>query len=211
MSAELMLESTEPSLLIIEERPRKDIVVGVPHHAPAGVPYLRCPQHRDADENAGFLGRHLAEQLGCCSIIACNYTIDANKYLRSDYTMQIAAWNPIVLIEMHGHGGSKTGHDVEISCGSSEYSALSEGFANELVRKLSDEADLSDLLICGRFVDLHFQATGTLTISDARWTSYHIELSLRLRKPETGQTGKPSARAYRFCTHLAEVVRIKHG
>lgn len=108
MSAELMLEATETSLLIIEERARHDIVVGVPHHAPAGVSQLPCPEHRPSDENAGFIGRHLAERLGCCSVIACNYTIDANKHLRSDYTMQIAAWRPTVLIEIHGHGKTKS-------------------------------------------------------------------------------------------------------
>jgi hypothetical protein len=51
-----MLESTEQSLLITEKRDRSDIVVGVPHHAPAGTPTLPCPEHRDSDENAGFIG-----------------------------------------------------------------------------------------------------------------------------------------------------------
>jgi len=45
MNAELMLEATNTSLLIIEERQHKDIVVGVPHHAPAGVDHLPCPEH----------------------------------------------------------------------------------------------------------------------------------------------------------------------
>ena len=119
MSAELMLESTEPSLLIIEERRRKDIVVGVPHHAPAGIPKLPCPDHPDSDENAGFLGRYIAERLKCCSIIACNYPVDVNKFFRTDYTMQIASWNPKVLIEIHGHGGKNAKSDIEISSGSS--------------------------------------------------------------------------------------------
>ena len=88
-----MLESTEQSLLIIENRARYDIVVGVPHHAPAGVPNLPCPEHSDSDENTGFIGRYLAEKLNCCSVIACNSTIDPNKHLRqrlcdADYGME---------------------------------------------------------------------------------------------------------------------------
>jgi hypothetical protein len=208
MSAELMLESTQPSLLIIEKRTRQDIVIGVPHHAPAGVPRLRCPEPRPSDENAGFIGRHLAEQLDCCSVIACNYTIDANKYLRSDYTMQIAAWNPVVLIEIHGHGKTKSKYDVEISCGAAELTAYSETLAAALLNKLADDAELAEVSVCGRFADLYFKATETLTITDARWTSYHIELSPRLRKPETAITGNPSAFAYRFCDHLAAVVKL---
>jgi hypothetical protein len=37
MSVESMLAFTAASLLILEERRRKDIVVGVPHHAPGGM------------------------------------------------------------------------------------------------------------------------------------------------------------------------------
>jgi hypothetical protein len=71
MSAELMLESTSTSILIIEERKFKDIIIGVPHHAPAGIDKLPCLEHEESDENAGFLGRYIAEKLNCCSIIAC--------------------------------------------------------------------------------------------------------------------------------------------
>ena len=133
MSAELMLESTEPSLLIIEERKRKDIIVGVPHHAPAGISKLPCPEHPDADENAGFIGRYVAEKLNCCSLIACNYTTDVNKFFRTDYTMQIARWNPKVLIEIHGHGAVKAKTDIEISSGSSS----NDKFSKELAEKLA--------------------------------------------------------------------------
>ena len=121
MDANSMLESTEQSFLIIENRARYDIVVGVPHHAPAGVPNLPCPEHSDSDENTGFIGRYLAEKLNCCSVIACNSTIDPNKHLRSDYAMQITAWSPSVLIEIHGHGKVRSKYDVEISCGSIEH------------------------------------------------------------------------------------------
>ena len=211
MGAELMLESTEQSLLIIEKRSRRDIVVGVPHHAPAGVSQLPCREPRAADENAGFIGRHLAEKLDCCSVIACNYTIDANKHVRSDYTMQIAEWNPAVLIEIHGHGKQKSKNDVEISCGSSELTFYSEELAASICVRLADDSELAGIAVCGRFPDLIYKATNTLTITDGRWLAYHIELSPRLRKPEAGQTGKPTALAYRFCEHVAAVLREKHG
>ena len=206
-----MLESTEQSLLIVEKRKRFDIVVGVPHHAPAGVPHLPCPEHSDSDENTGFIGRYLADQLDCCSIIACNYTIDANKHLHSGYTMQIAEWRPSVLIEIHGHGKVRSKYDVEISCGSAELQTYSEDLATAINHKLSKDANLADVSVSGCFTDIYFRATKTLTITDARWLAYHIELSPRLRKPEAGQRGKPTAFAYRFCDHLADALREKHG
>jgi hypothetical protein len=211
MDANSMLESTEPSLLIIEKRNRSDLVVGVPHHAPAGTPYLPCAEHSDSDENTGFVGRYLAARLDCSSIIACNTTIDPNKHLHSDYTMRIAEWRPRVLIEIHGHGKVRSTYDVEISCGSVEDSTHSEELAAAINRRRISDADLADLSVCGRFVDIYFKATKTLTITDARWLAYHIELSPRLRKPEAGQTGKPTTLAYRFCDHLAAALVETHG
>ena len=137
----MTLESTEHSLLIIEERARSDIIVGVPHHAPAGVPFLPCPEHSDSDENTGFIGRYLAERLDCCSVIACNATVDPNKHLHSDYTMQIASWSPSVLIEIHGHGKVRSPYDVEISCGSAKFSTHSEALAAGVNRRLSEDTD----------------------------------------------------------------------
>ena len=211
MDANSMLESTEPSLLIIEKRNRFDIVVGVPHHAPAGTPYLPCAEHSDSDENTGFVGRYLADQLDCCSIIACNSTIDANKHLHSDYTMRVAQWRPSVLIEIHGHGKVRSKYDVEISCGSAESTTYSEDLATAINRKCLADADLAEVSVSGCFTDIYFKATKTPTITDARWLAYHIELSPRLRKPEAGQTGKPTALAYRFCDHLAAAMFEKHG
>ena len=211
MGAQSILESTEQSHLIIEKRTRADIVIGVPHHAPAGVPYLPCPEHSDSDENVGFIGRYLAKRLDCCSVIACNYTIDPNKHLRSDYTKQIAEWNPGVLVEIHGHGKVRSKYDVEISCGSVEHTKYSEDLAVVINRKLSNDPDFKDVSVCGRFLDLYFKATKTLTITDSRWLAYHIELSPRLRKPETGQTGQPTVLAFRFGDHLAAALLEKHG
>ena len=211
MQPHSMLESTEQSLLIVDKRARSDIVVGVPHHAPSGVPRLPCPEHSDSDENTGFIGRYLAEHLDCCSVIACNSTIDPNKHLGSDYSMRIAAWSPSVLIEIHGHGKVRTPYDVEISCGSAELTSYSEDLAAGVNRRLAMDAVFADVSVCGRFSDLYFRATKTLTITDARWLAYHIELSSRLRKPESGLAGRPTDFAYRFCDHLAAALSEKLG
>ena len=65
--------------------------------------------------------------------------------------------------------------------------------------------------VCGRFSEIYFRATKTLTITDTRWRAYHIELSSRLRKPDAGLTGPPTARAYRFCGVLAAALQETLG
>jgi len=210
MSAELMLESSEPSLLIIEERTSKHIVVGVPHHAPAGTPTLPCLDHKDSDENAGFLGRYIAETLDCCSIIACNYPMDVNKCLRSDYTMQIAKWNPKVLIEIHGHGEGSANYDVEISSGSSANDQYSSQLGTKLKEALASIDDLKKLSICGEYSKLRLKASSSVTIKDGRWVAYHIELPRALRKPSDSPAGKPPPIGYKFCDALIKVVREIH-
>ena len=208
MSAELMLESTSTSLLIIEERKSKDIVIGVPHHAPAGIDKLPCLEHPKSDENAGFLGRYVAEKLDCCSIIACNYRIDVNKYLRSDYTMQIVQWNPKVLVEIHGHGGEKAKYDIEISSGSLENSKYSMKLAEKLSERLSqDHEGFEGITVSGEFDKINFKASDSITIKDGRWIPFHIELPAKLRKPTDSNAGKPSALAYAFCDYLVESLR----
>lgn len=209
MDAMAMLESTEPALLLTEDRPRSDVVIGVPHHAPAGTPTLPCVEHPDADENAGFIGRHLAERLECCSVIACNSTSDVNKHLNSDYATQIIRWNPDILIEIHGHGKVRSKYDVEISCGSADQTGYAEALASTITQRISADADLSHISVCGRFDDIYFRATKTLTITDPRWLAYHIELCSMLRKPQNGLPGRPTAVAYRFCDFLADVLLAK--
>lgn len=211
MSAELMLKSTEPSLLIIEERKRKDIVIGVPHHAPSGIPNLPCSTHPDADENAGFLGLYIAKKLNCCSIIACNYKVDVNKYFRTDYTMQIASWNPKVLIEIHGHGGKKAKFNIEISSGSPENDKYSKSMADNLKTSFSTDKDLNTLSISGEYSEIHFKASDSVTITDGRWIPYHIELPPSLRKPEKNGSGKPAVIGYKFCDYLFDEVIKQYG
>lgn len=211
MNVELMLKATEPSLLIIEQRRRKDIVIGVPHHAPGGNANLPCPEHTDADENAGFLGRYVAEKLGCCSIIACNYTLDVNKSLHSDYATQIKRWNPSVLVEVHGHGAARARSDVEISSGSSAKNTSSTALANKLTSLLANSEDLKRLSICGDYGGIYFKASSSVTITSRDWLAYHIELPPKLRKATVdGITVVPKV-AHEFCDALVVALEEMHG
>ena len=210
MSAELILETTEPSILIIEERKHKDIVIGVPHHAPAGKTTRPCPNHRDSDENAGFLGRYLAERLDCCSVIACNYPFDVNKALCSDYAVQIAQWNPKVLIEIHGHGGGKAKFHIEISSGSATNENYSKSLADLLGVEFQKDTLLQKYKIGGEYSAIYFKASDSATITDSRWISYHIELPSDFRKPQVGVTGKPPSLGYQFCTLLEVAISKLH-
>jgi len=211
MNVELALKASEPSFLIIEQRRRKDIVIGVPHHAPGGKANLPCPEHNDADENTGFLGRYVAEKLGCCSIIACNYTLDVNKSLHSDYTTQIKRWNPKVLVEVHGHGAIRARSDVEISSGSAARNTWSTGLAAKLSSLLTKSKDLKDLSVCGDYGRIYFKASSSVTVTNREWLAYHIELPPKLRKATAdGVTIVPGV-AYVFCDSLVTALEEMPG
>ena|SRR3989338_2092762 len=167
------------------------------------TPKLPCPEHEDADENAGFLGRYLAAQLDCCSVIACNYRVDVNKRGDTDYTQQIVRWKPKVLIEIHGHGGKKAGRNaVEISSGSAVNDKFSKALAEKVQAGFASHEDLKKISVCGEYDKIHFKAAKAVTISDDRWTAYHIELPPGLRKLAGAATSRPPATGYQFCDVL---------
>lgn len=124
--------------------------------------------------------------------------------------MQVAKWNPKVLIEIHGHGGKKAKHDVEISSGSSENDVYSRRLEAELIGKCVDNDELKSLNISGQYSSLYFKAGGSVTISDGRWIAYHIELPPRLRKSSDCPSGKPPEVGYKFCDALERAVRTIH-
>jgi len=206
-TAELILESASLSVLIIEERKFKDIVVGVSHHTPAGIEKLPCPEHPESDENAGYLGRYIAEKLNSCSIIACNYKVDVNKFFRSDYSMQIAQWNPKFLVEIHGHGGKKAKADIEISSGNSENNKWSIELAKKLKKHCSKIENLRIFSICGKFENIYLKAIDSVTIKDGRWIPFHIELPPSLRKHQKSKIRKPPKIGYQFCNCLIESLK----
>ncbi|MBN1440633.1 MAG: hypothetical protein JW929_14590 [Anaerolineales bacterium] len=210
MNAEALLDITDISLLMIEERPKKSVVVAVPHHAPAGKEILPCLEHQEADENAGFLGRYLAERLNCCSVIACNYPVDSNKFFRSDYSMQIAAWNPKVLVEIHGHSGRKAKAAVEISSGGGGSAVHAKLLAEKLAEAFQEHEALRAFTVCGDYEAIFYKASGTVTITDGRWVGYHIELPPNLRKMIEGMDTKPPKAGYAFCDALARALQEIH-
>jgi hypothetical protein len=178
-----LLTCAAKSILIIEERENKKIVICAPHHAPAGKPTLPCPEHPDSDENTGSIARDIAIALNCRSIIACNYMIDPNKSLCTDYSVQIVKWQPDYLIEIHGHGAKTEkadGKTIEISSGKHN-SELSEKFAVLLNLELSKHSSIKDFTCRGTYQNLLFKASGTATINDLRWKSFHIEIPPALR------------------------------
>lgn len=202
-----LLELKDITLLLLKKRKRCDIIIGVPHHAPAGISELPCEEHKQADENAGFIGQYIAKKLKVTSIIACNYILDSNKDLCTDYGKMITKINPKFLIEIHGHDGKKSEFDVEISCGSKEQSEKSEQFARILKKKCNNKDSLKDITISGNFDNICYQATKSETIVNGNWTSFHIELSPRLRQPEKeGNEKEPSEVAYLFAECIVKAI-----
>lgn len=198
MNTELLLECKDKSILIIEDRDRKEIVIAAPHHAPLGVAELPCTEHKDADENAGVLGYYTASLLSCCSVIACNYFLDVNKTKESDYFKKIQLWKPKILVEIHGHGGNFAKFDIEISSGSINRNVWSRELANKLASKLSSVASLQKLTLSGDFKEIYFKAKKTLTITAEDWIAFHIELPMAIRAEKSNYMA--------FCEILAEAL-----
>lgn len=198
MQAECILECRDKSVLVVEERNTKEIVIAVPHHAPLGVEELPCEEHKDADENAGLLGFYTAQLLDCCSIIACNYFIDSNKNEDSDYFNRLLAWAPKVLVEIHGHGGKSAKYDIEISSGCTERNKWSVKMASRLEEEMAKLTPLQQYTICGDYNAIHFKASKSKTIASDKWIPFHIELPKSLRAQRS--------QYHPFCELLAETV-----
>ena len=212
MNSTLLLEDRKRSFLLIEERDRKDIVVGVPHHAPAGVPSLPCREHSIADENAGYIGLRLAMKLNCSSIIAGNYHIDSNKLRDSDYSRQIEKWNPKVFVEIHGHGGVNAEFDIEISSGSRGRERYSKALAAALSQRLQNNVpELQILRVSGDYQAIYFKASASVTINTDKRITYHIELPKSIRSPQAGELGPPGMKGELFVTQLADSLIALHG
>lgn len=180
-----ILSETKASILWIEERERKDIIVCAPHHTLGGIKNMPCPEHTDGDENTGFIALKIAEKLNLSSIIACNYTFDPNKSLKTDYSTQIIKWNPKFLIEIHGHGARKIKDSkIEISSGSLDRNDISKVFSQKLSEYLNNIDALKSYVVDGDFNNIHFKATNTATVTHKVWTSFHIELPPSIRLDE---------------------------
>ena len=195
---DILLSETQKENLLRLQGNEQRIVIGVPHHAPLGVSELPCPEHRDADENTGFLGAEVARLLDCSAIIACNARKDPNKNKDTDYSQQILSWKPRLLVEIHGHGGKSAKFDIEISGGSLDRNQWSLGLEERLKKKMAGESFLKDFTISGDFDKIYFKASNSYTITESEWIAMHIELPKTLR--QTPEIYLP------FCKILAESV-----
>lgn len=184
MQIETLLDDSENSLLIITSGDLKDVVIGVPHHAPLGVVKLPCEEHSEADENAGLLGYYIARLLNCPSVIACNYFIDPNKSENSDYIKRIQSWKPKILTEIHGHGGKSAKFDIEISSGSPEKNCWSKELARRLNDKFVNKPLLEGYTMSGDFNAIKFKAGKSISIKTTEWIAFHIELPKSIRELE---------------------------
>lgn len=199
------LEDGYSSILVLERRKHTKIVIGVPHHAPAGVTKLPCAPHEDSDENAGFIGKYIADILETASLIACNYPIDVNKFLTTDYSRIITDLKPKYLIEIHGHG-NKSAKGVEISSGRRERT-ISIDFANAILEQ-SDQIDvLEKVVVCGDFEKIRLKAEKSATITTDRWIPFHIELPPELRIPPSQTAMKPTKAAYYFADCIVHAIK----
>lgn len=199
MHIETMLADPATSLLIVNPGKVKDIVIGVPHHAPLGVKKLPCEEHPEADENTGFLGYYLCRLLDCPGIIACNYFFDPNKHTDSDYLRRIRSWKPKILTEIHGHAGNSAKFDIEISSGSRERNFWSKELAGRLAKKLAEAPALQGYTLSGDFNAIHFRATKSLSIVAEAWVAFHVELPKSIRESKS--------RYPLFCELLAETLQ----
>ncbi len=205
MMDDSFLLNAQDSLLVVERRRHQGIVIGVPHHAPAGREKLPRVAHRRSDENAGFIGRHIAEALGVASVIACNYPIDVNKSLATDYSRIILDLKPRYLIEIHGHG-NRSAEGVEISSGRNERT-LSMDFARALLDETHRFDDLKSIPVSGEFERIHFRAENSATITTDRWRSLHIELPPELRIPTPHSLVRPPRLAYQFADCIVDAIK----
>lgn len=176
MLEEQILFNDDLSILLSEEGEDKDICIGVPHHAPLGISILPCSTHNESDENTGLIGFKVAQELHCSYVVACNYFIDSNKCLCSDYSKRINNFKPKLVIEIHGHGGKNAKYDIEISCGSKEKNDKSKLFAEILSSHYAKHS------ICGDFEQIKLKASNTATINTKQWLGIHIEILKEIRK-----------------------------
>ena len=199
------------SILLVTRTENPQVVIGVPHHAPLGVPELPCREHPKSDENTGVIGYHLSQLLGCPAVIACNYFIDSNKYKGSDYCRRLLSLKPKMLVEIHGHCSSKVCADIEISSGKAARSHWSQEMAARLQTKLADIPSLQESTVSGDFTKIDFKATKSVTITSAEWVPFHIELPWPIRKSPTRSTLLAQALAETIQGLLMDFDEIKHS
>jgi hypothetical protein len=189
-------------LLLSEIVPASSIIVAAPHHAPKGSKKMFCD--RNADENAGFLAAWLAQILNCSCLIASRYFFDPNKSMDSDYFKFIEKINPELVIEIHGHGAKLANYDIEISAGP-QLPLFAKGFAQKLLNLTKKDALLKAYSISGDYHKIYYTAQYSLSITDDRWKSLHIELPPKLRRSPDYDLPPPAG--FLLMEYIAQIVR----
>ncbi len=199
---------------------KNPVVVAAPHHIPEGADIMPCG--RPGDENTGYLAGKIAELLKCTMIIAANASYDPNKQ-EGKYMDALFERKPGIIIETHGHDGTQTENDIEISCGARSFTSLSRRLAESASLYLSELAaslretepyiasSLSALKVEGCFDKIYFQARRTTSLRYARERGiipYHIEHPEHITKG-TGREIPPLA-AYVTRAVSAAILTI-HG
>jgi len=185
-SIEEKLAEPEKEQLLVFQPLQKEITIGAPHHAPAGIKRLPC--NRPADQNTGYLALWLANLLKCSALIATNATVDPNKKLNSKYAQALIKMAPNYLVEIHGHGSEKANFEIEISAGSNERNNWSSLLADNLSNQLKESTIFNKFTVSGDFQSIYFKATRTSTIQHKDWLGIHIELPLKLRKEKNNSS-----------------------
>jgi hypothetical protein len=199
LDIETILVDTKYAILLTTPGQTREVVIGIPHHAPLGVTELPCTDHPNSDENAGFIGYHLSRLLGCPAVIACNYFLDPNKDLATDYSKAILNIAPKLLVEIHGHSTGHARFDIEISCGSLAENERSKEITRKLKGRLSAIPMLKKYTLSGDFNSIYYKATGSATITTSQWKACHVELPYPIRKSRTEYE--------LLCGALAETIR----
>lgn len=186
------LADPQKEQILVFQPQKKKIIIGAPHHAPAGVKKLRC--NRVSDQNTGYIALELANELESTAVISTNASVDPNKKFSTSYAKTLLEMSPNYLIEIHGHGSGKANFDIEISAGSNSKNNWSILLADELSNQLKKYLTFKKFSVSGDFQNIFFKATQTATMQHKEWLGLHIELPLSLRKekkskklPEVGK------------------------
>ena len=107
---------------------------------------------------------------------------DPNKSLDSGYCEAVSSYEPNILFEVHGHGGTKACFDLEVSAGSSTRAVHAATLADALSEQMIHYPVLGDLTVSADFDAIHYKARYTATMQTERWLGIHVEFPLRVRK-----------------------------
>ena len=174
-----------------DDRSPTHLVVGAPHHAPAGVRRLKCD--RVADQNSGLLAWQIAQAARVPVVIVTNAEEeDPNKSLDSGYCEAVSSYEPNILFEVHGHGGGRACFDLEVSAGSSTRAVHAATFADALSDQMIQHPILGGLTVSADFDAIHYKARYTATMQTERWLGIHVDFPLMVRK-RGNRRGLPAA------------------